>query len=87
MLILIRWHKNISVQKQNEFHDFVDTKYKIMKFILHLDRNIFMSSDWNPIEIRVSMEYLYQSSQFLHHCKGKSTTYLEIDIIFFHNFS
>ena len=30
--------KNISVQMQKIFHDFVDTKYKIMKSIMHLDR-------------------------------------------------
>ena len=34
---------NISVQMQNEFHDFVDTKYKIMKFILHL-KSLFRST-------------------------------------------
>ena len=28
MPISIRWHKNISVQMQNEFDDFVDTTYK-----------------------------------------------------------
>ena len=49
MLISMGWHTNISVQMQNEFHDFFDTKYKIMKLILHLDRIwteiFFMPSD------------------------------------------
>ena len=33
------------------------------------------------IEISISLERLYQSSPFFHHCKGKSMTYLEMDII------
>ena len=29
----------------------------------------------------LSLEHLYQSSPFIHHCKGKSMTYLEMDIV------
>ena len=35
----------------------------------------------HSIEISISLECLYQSSPFFHHCKGKSMTYLEMDII------
>ena len=37
----------------------------------------------HSIEISISLERLYQSSPFFHHCKGKgkSMTYLEMDII------
>ena len=37
----------------------------------------------HSIEIRLSLERLYQSSSFFPHCKGKSMTYLEMDNIFF----
>ena len=36
----------------------------------------------HSIKISISLECLNQSSQFFHHCKGKSMTYLEMDIIF-----
>ena len=67
---------------QNEFPNFLDTKYKIMKFILHLDRIWTEMFLCNPTEISKSLECFYQSSQFMHHCKGKFMTYLEMDIIF-----
>ena len=35
----------------------------------------------HPIDISISLEPLDQSSPFFHHCKGKSMTYLEMDII------
>ena len=35
----------------------------------------------HSIEISISLERLYQSSPFFHHCKGKFMTNLEIDII------
>ena len=67
---------------QNEFHNFLDIKYKIMKFILHLDRILTEMILCHPIEISKSLECFYQSSQFMHHCKGKFMTYLEMAIIF-----
>ena len=36
----------------------------------------------HSIKISISLERLNQSSPFFHHCKGKSMTYLEIDITF-----
>ena len=39
-----------------------------------LDRNVLCHS----IGIRISLERLYLSSQFFRHCKGKSTSYLEM---------
>ena len=41
-----------------------------------------------PIDISISLERLYQSFQFFHHCRGKSMTNLEMDIFsrFFLNF-
>ena len=83
MLILVGWHKNISVQNmQNEFHDFVDTKYKVMKFILYLGSIWTEMFLCHPIDISKSLEPLCQLSQFFHHCKGKPRTYLEMGIIF-----
>ena len=35
----------------------------------------------HSFKISISLERLYQSSPFFHHCKGKSITYLEMDII------
>ena len=35
----------------------------------------------HSIKISISLECLNQSSPFIYHCKGKSMTYLEIDII------
>ena len=35
----------------------------------------------HSIEISISLERFLQSTPFFHHCKGKSMTYLEIDII------
>ena len=35
----------------------------------------------HSIEISISLERLYQSSPFFHHYKGKSMTYLEMNII------
>ena len=34
----------------------------------------------HSIEISISLERLFQSSPFVHHCKGKSMTYLEMGI-------
>ena len=36
----------------------------------------------HPIEKSISLEHLYQSSEFFHRCKGKSMYFLEMDIIF-----
>ena len=36
----------------------------------------------HSIKISISLECLNQSTPFFHHCKGKSMTYLEMDIIF-----
>ena len=47
------------VQIQNKFHDFVDTKYKIMRFILHLDRIWTEMFLCHPIEMSLSLECLY----------------------------
>ena len=36
----------------------------------------------HPIEISISLERLYQSSPFFHHCTGKFMIYFEMNIIF-----
>ena len=53
---------------------FVDLHYACHS----LDRMFLCHS----IKISIPLELLNQSFTFFHHCKGKSMTYLEVDIIF-----
>ena len=90
MLISIRWQKkNKNKNKNKNKKTFLSKRRK--NFMISYIQN---TKSWNsfciwtemflchPIEISISLECLYQASQFFHHCKGKSMTYLEMDIIF-----
>ena len=97
MLISIEWHKNISVQlwhvssnmqiqkstvyeecSINSSHNLLIVGSAYMTMHATFGQKCFLC---HSIEIRISLEQLFQSSPFFQHCKGKSMTYLEMDII------
>ena len=86
------WHvlSNMQIQKSTVYKECSGGVFN--KFLSYtVDYRICMFDDachsWTEMflchstEIRISLEQLFQSSPFFQHCKGKSMTYLEMDII------
>ena len=62
--------------------------FRWFKIQNHEIRSAYLDIIWTemllcyPDEISISLERLYQSPQFFHHCKGKSMTYLKNKFFF-----